>query len=67
MRRPAADDPAHRQIMTQPISIVHVLIVSKMTKHQLPQQANQRVATVLSGACVSEHLACKRVIESATG
>jgi ATP-dependent DNA ligase len=53
--------------MTQPTSIVHVLIVSKTTKHQLPQQANERVATILSGARIGQHLACKRVIELAIG
>jgi len=71
-RRLAAHDPTHRRIMTQPFGIVHVLVASETAKHRLPQQANQRMATILARARIGDHLACehrqsKRVIELAIG
>ena len=33
MRRLAADDPAHRRIMTQALGVVHILISSEAAEH----------------------------------
>ncbi len=60
MSRIAADDPAHGRIMPQALSVVHVLISSKAAEHRLPQQTDQRMAPVLPGARVGEHLARHR-------
>ena len=68
----AADNPAHRWIVAQALGVVHVLISSETTKHRLPQQTDQRMATVLAGARIGEYLDChlgqaERVIEFAVG
>jgi hypothetical protein len=68
----AADDPAHRGIMTQPLGIVHVLITSETAEHRLPEQTDQRMAPVLAGAGISEHLTsqcgqAEHVVEFAVG
>ena len=33
LRRLAADDPAHRGIMTQPVGIVHVLVAGEAAEY----------------------------------
>jgi hypothetical protein len=52
----AADDPAHRWIVTQTLGIVHVLIASETTEYRLPQQptsALQPFLPVRASASVS--------------
>jgi hypothetical protein len=56
----ATDNPAHRRIVTQAFGVIHVLISSKTTEHWLTQQTDQRMATVPTGARISEPLACHR-------
>ena len=70
--RLAADDPAHSRIVAQTFSIVDILISRKPPEHGLPQQPDQRMATILAGACVSERAACHHaeaegVVEFAIG
>jgi hypothetical protein len=48
----ATDDPAHRRIVAQTQSVVHILVAGKATKYRLPEQPGQCVATILAGACV---------------
>src|SRR5262249_12618743 len=60
LRRLATDDPAHCRIMTQTFGIVHVLVASQTAEHRLPQQTNQRMATVPTSARIREPLACHR-------
>jgi hypothetical protein len=72
LRRHAADDPANSMIMTQTFGIVHVLVASQTAEHRLPQQTNQRMATILAGPRIGEHLTCqrgqpKRVVKLAIG
>jgi len=52
----AADDTAHRRIVTKTFGIVHILVARETAEHRLPQQADQRMAPVLAGAGISEHL-----------
>jgi hypothetical protein len=60
LHRLTADNPAHRRIVTQPFGVVHVLIAGETAEHRLPQQTDQRVATILTGARIGEHLAGQR-------
>ena len=60
LRRFAADNPAHRRIVAQALGVVHVLVSGETTKHRLPQQTDQRMATVLAGARIGERLARHR-------
>ena len=53
----AADDPTHRWIVTQPLGIVHILVSGEAAENRLPQHADQRMTTVLAGACVGEQFA----------
>jgi hypothetical protein len=52
----ATDDPAHCRIVAQTFGVVHVLVTGETTKHRLTQQSDQRMATVSTGAGISEHL-----------
>ena len=57
---------------TQPFGIVHVLITSETAEHRLPEQTDQRMAPVLAGAGISEHLTSQSgqaefVVEFAVG
>jgi hypothetical protein len=36
MSRLAADNPAHRRIMPQTLSVIHILVSSEVTKYRLP-------------------------------
>ena len=70
--RLAADDPAHRRIMAQPLGVVHILVSGKPPEHRLPQQPDQSMPAVLAGARVGERLArhrgqAERVVEFAIG
>src|SRR4051812_17284518 len=47
LSRFAADNPAHRRIVTKALGVVHVLISGKPTKYRLPQQTHQRMAPFL--------------------
>ena len=58
--RLAADDPAHCRIVTKTFGIVHILVASETAEHRLPQQADRRMATVLAGPRIGEHVACQR-------
>jgi hypothetical protein len=60
VRRVAADDPAHRRIMAQTLGVVHILVAGETAEYRLPQQTDQRVATILAGARISEHLTSQR-------
>jgi hypothetical protein len=50
MSRLAADNPAHRRIMPQTLSVIHILVSSKATKYRLPEQPGQGVPAILAGA-----------------
>jgi hypothetical protein len=68
----AADDPAHRRIMTQPFGIVDILVARKTAKHGLPQHSDESMAAVLAGPCVREPVAghrgqAERVVEFSVG
>jgi hypothetical protein len=68
----AADDPAHRGIVTQPFGVVHVLIAGQTTEHRLSQQANERMTTILASSRIGEHLTsqagqAEHVVEFAIG
>jgi hypothetical protein len=52
LRRLAANNPAHRRIMTQALGVIHILVSGKATKYRLPEQPGQCVPTVLASACV---------------
>jgi hypothetical protein len=54
--RLAADDPAHRRIMPQALGIVDIFISDKPSEHRLPQQPDQSVTAIPTGACVGEHV-----------
>ena len=41
LRRPAADDPAHRRIMPKPFGVVHVFIPGEAAEHGLTKHADQ--------------------------
>jgi hypothetical protein len=48
-----ANDPAHRGIASQAVSVVHVLITGKATEHRLPQHPDQIMPTVPARASIS--------------
>ena len=54
----AADNPAHRRIVPQTLGVVHVLISSETTEHGLPQQTDQRMAAVPTGARIGKSFDC---------
>jgi hypothetical protein len=58
--RLAAHVPAHCRIVTKTFDIVHILVASETAEHRLPQQADRRMATVLAGPRIGEHVACQR-------
>ena len=58
--------------MAQALGVVHILVSGKPPEHRLPQQPDQRMAAVLAGARVGQHLARHRaqtecVVEFAVG
>jgi hypothetical protein len=72
LRGLATDNPANRRIVTQTFGIVHVFVAGEPTEHRLPEQTDQRMATVLAGPRVGKHVACqrgqsKRVVKLAIG
>ena len=54
--RASADDPAHRRIASEAVSIVHVLVAGEAPEHRLAKLGDQAVATVSPGAGVGENL-----------
>jgi hypothetical protein len=58
VRRLAADDPAHRRIMTQALGIVHILVSGEATENGLTQQTDKRMAAVLARTHIGERIAC---------
>jgi hypothetical protein len=54
MRRFAADNPAHRRIVAQALGVVYVLVAGETTKHRLPQQTDQCMAAVPTGARIGK-------------
>jgi hypothetical protein len=60
LSRLTADNPAHCRIVAQAFGIVHVLVAGESTKHRLPQQTDQCMATVPAGARIGEGLARHR-------
>jgi hypothetical protein len=44
--------------VAQTFGVVHVLVSGEPPEHRLPQQPDQRMATVPAGARVSERAAC---------
>ena len=48
------------RIVTKTFGIVHILVASETAEHRLPQQADRRMATVLAGPRIGEHVACRR-------
>jgi hypothetical protein len=43
--------------VAQTLGVVHVLISSETTKHRLPQQTDQRMASIPAGARIGKGLA----------
>jgi len=52
----ATDEPAHRRIMTEALSVVDILVTGKPPEYRLPQQTDQFMAAVLAGAGIGERL-----------
>ena len=50
--RPVADHPAHRRVAAQPIGVIQILIAGEPPEYRLPQQPDQEVLSVLTGACI---------------
>jgi hypothetical protein len=68
----AADDPTHRRIIAQPLSVVDILVAGEPPEHRLPQRTDQSVPAVLAGARVREPLASRlrkaeRIVKFAIG
>ena len=68
----AADNPAHRRIMAQPLGVVHILVSGKSSEHRLSQHSDESMPAVPTSACVGERIACnhgqaEHVIEFAIG
>src|ERR1700747_3733120 len=57
MSRLAADDPAHRRIVTQTLGVVHILVSGKTAEDGLTQHSKKSVPAVLAGPCVREAVA----------
>jgi hypothetical protein len=53
--RLAANNPAHRRIMTHALGVIHILVSGKATKYRLSEQPGQCMPTVLASACVGQH------------
>jgi hypothetical protein len=60
MSRLAADNPAHRRIMPQTLSVIHVLVPSNAAKHRLSEQPGQDVPAILPDAGVGQDIARQR-------
>jgi hypothetical protein len=56
LSRLAADDPAHRRIVTQALGIVDILISGEPPKHGLPEQPSQCVPTILARARIGQRI-----------
>jgi hypothetical protein len=72
MNRLAADDPPHRWIMPQALSVFHILVSSEPTKDRLSKQPGQGVPTILASARVGQNVTRHRgqaeyVVEFAIG
>jgi hypothetical protein len=68
----AADNPAHRRIMTQSFGVVDILVSGKAAEDGLPQHSDESMPAILARARISEHLTCqrgqpKRVVKFAIG
>lgn len=68
----AADDPAHRGIVTQALGVVHILVPGEPSEHRLPQQPDESMAAIFAGAYIGEQLPRRRgqakcVVEFAIG
>jgi hypothetical protein len=57
LSRLAADYPSHRRIMTEALSVVHVLVSGKPTEDGLPQHADNGMPAILASAVVGQDLA----------
>jgi hypothetical protein len=42
--------------MTQALGVVHILVSGKATKYRLSEQPGQCMPTILSSACVGQHI-----------
>lgn len=42
--------------MAQPLGVVDILVSGQPSEHRLPQHADQRMAAVLAGAGIGEHV-----------
>src|SRR5580704_5397496 len=67
-----ADDPLHRGIMAQALSVVHIFISGKPTEHRLSQHSSESMPAIPAGAGVGEHLVrhraeAERIVEFAIG
>jgi hypothetical protein len=60
LSRLAADYPSHRRIMTEALSVVHVLVSGKPTEDGLPQHADKGMPAILASAVVGQDLARHR-------
>jgi hypothetical protein len=45
--------------VTQPISVIHILVAGEPAEYRLTQQAAQGVTTVLAGACIGERFSAR--------
>jgi hypothetical protein len=66
MSRLAADNPAHRRIMAQTLSVIDVLVAGEATKDRLPEQPGQCVPAILAGAGVTQDFVAIDVSRSAS-
>ncbi len=55
--RSVADHPTHRRIVAQTPGVVHILVAGEPAKYRLPQQPDQEVLSVLTGARLRQSLA----------
>src|SRR5208282_3176396 len=49
VNRSIANDPPHRRVTAQAISVVHVLVAGEPSKHRLPQQSDKYMPTIPAG------------------
>ena len=56
LNRLAADNPAHRRIMTQALGVVHILVSGQATKYRLSEQPGQCMPAIFASACIGQHI-----------
>ena len=56
LNRPAADNPAHRRIVPQPLGVIHILVSGETTKYRLSKQPGQCIPAILASACIGQRI-----------